>query len=446
MPTFPMELDNASLIELFESKNKIYYQSLLKTLVKYKTIPETDVPWDFNQLKEELEKKIPKELRNWYDENSSCGDSTYVSVKAFSNYRLIPNYLAPKKNLEQNIELYSKELGITKIKVPSPVFIAPYGAANLYGGYSDEMNCVIGSNNVKNITYTIPSLTKYTLEEYGEQCKIPTMYQLYLTNDNDINISLIERAKNIGVFVIMVTADTPAAHGGLPMISTGSDITFCSKFCENVLNDPVFNIKCYIAQKCVGTKDKKILEMVKLYLKVKELKYNKNKAFNFARKVQLGGMDKLNASTDLFSISNISKICHSNKSMGIFQNTFKKGVPLIIKGIISIKDALDSQSSGADGIYISTHGGRYLYNSPAPIDVLPEIKAAVKKNNLHFGVWFDGGIRHGGDIAIAINRGAEFVGIGRPIIYANVLYGAVGVSAVLQQYLFQLEQALKTGI
>ena len=161
---YPMELDSASISELFNSQNKIYYQSLLKTLVNTTTMQETNIPWDFNQLKKQLEETIPKSIRNWYDENSSCGDSTFTAVKAFSKYKLIPNYLSPKK-IEKNIilNLYSTELGLTQISVPSPIFVAPYGAANLYGGMSDEVNCIIGCNDVKQVTYTIPSLTKYTI-------------------------------------------------------------------------------------------------------------------------------------------------------------------------------------------------------------------------------------------------------------------------------------------
>ena len=59
--------------------------------------------------------------------------------------------------------------------------------------------------------------------------------------------------------------------------------------------------------------------------------------------------------------------------------------------------------------------------------------------NKNFGVWLDGGIRNGQDIFTAYTQGAEFVGIGRPIIYACVLYGEPGVSSITKKMAFELE-------
>jgi isopentenyl diphosphate isomerase/L-lactate dehydrogenase-like FMN-dependent dehydrogenase len=48
---------------------------------------------------------------------------------------------------------------------------------------------------------------------------------------------------------------------------------------------------------------------------------------------------------------------------------------------------------------------------------------------------------------MAYAKGAEFVGIGRPVIYSNVLYGKDGVSATLKHLLyFMKEQAKICGI
>jgi isopentenyl diphosphate isomerase/L-lactate dehydrogenase-like FMN-dependent dehydrogenase len=111
---------------------------------------------------------------------------------------------------------------------------------------------------------------------------------------------------------------------------------------------------------------------------------------------------------------------------------------LAVKGVMSVEDARQCQESGADAAYVSNHGGRFVFNSIAPIDVLPEIRKAVKKKDRHFGVWFDSGIRSAADVLIAYARGAEFVGIGRPVIYACVDNGRGGVRQVLQGLLYTL--------
>ena len=53
-------------------------------------------------------------------------------------------------------------------------------------------------------------------------------------------------------------------------------------------------------------------------------------------------------------------------------------LPFIIKGIMTVKGALKALKAGAYGIVISNHGGRVLDQTPATVEVLPEIAKAVK--------------------------------------------------------------------
>ena len=71
----------------------------------------------------------------------------------------------------------------------------------------------------------------------------------------------------------------------------------------------------------------------------------------------------------------------------------------------------------------------------------------MKKKDRNFGVWFDSGIRSAADVLIAYARGAEFVGIGRPVIYACVDKGRGGVRQILQGLLYTLrDQARLCGL
>jgi L-lactate dehydrogenase (cytochrome) len=71
----------------------------------------------------------------------------------------------------------------------------------------------------------------------------------------------------------------------------------------------------------------------------------------------------------------------------------------------------------------------------------------VKKSDPRFGVWFDSGVRSATDVLIAYSQGAEFVGIGRPVIYACVDNGRGGVRQVLQSILYTLrDQARLCGL
>ncbi len=100
--------------------------------------------------------------------------------------------------------------------------------------------------------------------------------------------------------------------------------------------------------------------------------------------------------------------------------------PMIFKGVMTAKGAEKAIEAGAYGIVVSNHGGRVLDQTPATIEVLPEI-AAVAKGRIK--ILIDGGIRSGLDIFKCLALGADAVLIGRP--FATMIYGggkeAIGV-------------------
>lgn len=100
---------------------------------------------------------------------------------------------------------------------------------------------------------------------------------------------------------------------------------------------------------------------------------------------------------------------------------------LIVKGLLHPEDAIKAREGGADAIIVSTHGGRQLDNTVAPLHALPGIVAAVPD----LPVMIDGGIRRGTDVLMALALGAKFVLIGRPFNYAASIAGEAGVSHVI---------------
>ena len=101
---------------------------------------------------------------------------------------------------------------------------------------------------------------------------------------------------------------------------------------------------------------------------------------------------------------------------------------IILKGIMTEEDALLAVEHGVDGILVSNHGGRQLGSSPSTIEALPEISNAVKGR---IPIIFDGGIRRGSDIFKALALGADFVLIGRPVLYGLGYKGREGVEEVI---------------
>ena len=101
------------------------------------------------------------------------------------------------------------------------------------------------------------------------------------------------------------------------------------------------------------------------------------------------------------------------------------------------QDATQAVDEGADGIFVSNHGGRQFDSQPATIEVLPSIVDATAGRA---EVYLDGGVRRGSDITKALGLGARAALVGRPMAYAL----ASGGQAAVEQAFRILHDELKT--
>ena len=116
------------------------------------------------------------------------------------------------------------------------------------------------------------------------------------------------------------------------------------------------------------------------------------------------------------------------------------GLPVILKGILTVEDALLAREHGAAGIVVSNHGGRQLDGVAATIDVLGEIADALEGR---IEVLVDGGIRRGTDVVKALALGASAVLAGRAPLWGLAVAGGEGVRHVLELLRAEVELALQ---
>lgn len=114
-------------------------------------------------------------------------------------------------------------------------------------------------------------------------------------------------------------------------------------------------------------------------------------------------------------------------------------LPLIIKGVASVKAALKAVETGAYAIVVSNHGGRVLDNQEATAEVLHQIKLAVGDK---VKIFVDGGFRTGADVFKGLALGADAVLIGRP--YAIMAFGGgpQGVSLLTEKLKAELKEVM----
>ncbi|XP_067948684.1 2-Hydroxyacid oxidase 2-like [Watersipora subatra] len=114
-------------------------------------------------------------------------------------------------------------------------------------------------------------------------------------------------------------------------------------------------------------------------------------------------------------------------------------LPVIAKGILSARDAVQAVNAGVDAVLVSNHGGRQLQGVPAPIEVLSEVVQAVGNR---CEVYIDGGIRTGSNLFVALALGAKAVFLGRPIFWGYACGDEEGVSKVIDIYKQELSYTM----
>ncbi len=111
-------------------------------------------------------------------------------------------------------------------------------------------------------------------------------------------------------------------------------------------------------------------------------------------------------------------------------------LPFVVKGVLSVSDALKCADIGARAIIVSHHHGRMPYAVP-PMMILPKIKEALKGRGVKIIV--DCGIATGADVYKALALGADGAAVGRAILPALEKEGTPGVV----QYLRNVEKELR---
>lgn len=114
-------------------------------------------------------------------------------------------------------------------------------------------------------------------------------------------------------------------------------------------------------------------------------------------------------------------------------------VPVVVKGILTPRDAQTAAKTDARAIVVSSYGQPGEPGSPAPLDRLAQVSEAVEGR---VEVLVDGGFRRGSDIMKALALGARAVLVGRPAMWGLAAYGADGVQAVLEMLQTELGRVM----
>ena len=329
-------------------------------------------------------KRLPKLVFDFIDGASGDEKLAEINSRALDQIRLEPKVL-------RNVEKRSLKKQILGYEFDFPFGFAPMGMTNLSWPGADSMLAAESARN--NIPTCVSMASTTTLEKMYELSKGHAWMQLYIFQDENFVMELLDRAKNTGYEVAILTVDVPVLSRRTRDDKNGFSYPFKigPKQFFDFATHPTWSLSTLLS----GIP--------------KPMNYVTSKSGDgiFKRKESRG-------STDWDTLKRVR-----DKWKG----------KLIIKGVMSPDDATQIKEAGADAIQVSNHGGRQLDSATAAINMLPLIRKSVGSD---FPLIFDSGIRSGSDIVRALAFGADYAMIGRPVMYAMGADGRKGLRRIVE--------------
>ena len=119
-------------------------------------------------------------------------------------------------------------------------------------------------------------------------------------------------------------------------------------------------------------------------------------------------------------------------------------MPVVVKGIMTLDDAMRCVDAGVKGIAVSNHGGRRQDHTAGTAEVLPAIASKLKGK---VTILTDGSVATGTDVLKYLALGADAVMVGRHLLRAAYGGGPEGVAFFMNKLRTELQAAmLLTGV
>lgn len=310
--------------------------------------------------------------------------------EAFSRWRLVPHYLQDISRRQQTASLFGRDYA-------SPFGIAPTGLAAFVHPGADLLLAQAAAE--ANVPFIMSGAATASIEQVMAVAPRHAWFQLYVSRETAVTEDLIRRAAAAGVETLVLTVDVP--------VHSKRERDWRNGFVPPVKP----SMSCVLDMLC---HPRWLAGLLRHGLPRFEnwAPYAGDKAS--ARDIAAYFTSQIPFTQTWFDLERIRRVWAGK---------------LVLKGVLAPTDALRALDCGVDGVIVSNHGGRQLDCAPAPLEMLPAIRAAVAGQ---MTVMLDGGIRRGSDILKAWALGADFTFVGRPALYGVAADGLPGAQRALQ--------------
>ena len=321
-----------------------------------------------------------------YVEGSALAEDGYDrSTDAFGRMEFTAHTLRDVSKVDPSIEIFGR-------KVDLPILFSPTGYTRFMHHVGEPAVAAVSERN--NLIYSLSTMGTTSPSELAAQ--VPgarRWFQLYVMQNRQDSLSVIKQAKDSGFEALILTVDTPVSGLRLRDIKNGLTIP------------PRIRLTTVVA---IATKP---IWWLNLFT-TKKLEFAAFRGWNKSL-VELAAAI-FDPSTKFEDVTWLQSVWDG---------------PIIVKGVQNVEDAKKLAGMGVNGIILSNHGGRQLDRGPIPLEILPEVVAAVGNK---VDIYIDGAVMSGQDAYAAVALGAKAVFIGRAYLYGIMAGGERGVERVVE--------------
>ena len=356
---------------------------------------------NFHDFRELAKRRLPGPIFDYID-GAADDEVTYRrNTASFERCDLVPDVLRGVATVDLSVTVMGQKLAV-------PFYCSPTALQRLFHHQGER--AVAAAASKYGTMFGVSSLGTVSLEELRKAHSTPQMYQFYFHKDRGLNRAMLQRAKDAGVEVMMLTVDSITGGNRERDLRTGFSIPF---------------------RLTLGG-------MLQFALKpMWGLNYVTHERFSLPqldKHVDMGG--------DTMSIGRYftEMLDPSMNWSDVAEMVRDWNGQFCLKGVMSVEDAKRAAEIGCTGIVLSNHGGRQLDGSRSAFDQLAEIVDAVGDR---LDVMMDGGIQRGTHVLKALSLGAKAVGLGRFYLFPLAAAGQAGVERALGLMRAEIERGMK---
>lgn len=321
-------------------------------------------------------KRLPWMVFDYIDGAAGNGLGDELNQQAIREMRLQTRILVDVENRSIKKPVFDMDCQL-------PFGISPMGMCNLSCPGADLMLARFAAEH--NIPIGASTAASTSLESIAKAAEGNAWFQLYFGGDESVCDSVIDRAERAGYETLIFTVDVPE----------------------------------------VGRRPRELRHGFKMPFKIGPRQF-----FDFALHPRWSINTLLSGAPQLANFDSTDSAFDRTRSRAGVSWAFLDRIrdrwkgKLVVKGVLHAGDAKRLIEHGVDGIQVSSHGGRQLDSVQCAIHALANIRKAIGKD---VPLIYDSGIRTGEDICKAYALGADFVMLGRPLLFAMAAAGEKGL-------------------